>query len=255
MSFSHREETRGDRLLDVLTDEAAGLRIIVSRLGAELISLARRNEQGSWIGFLYRDDDISAPLSGWANHATVMGYFLHRLKHGCSRYRGQPIEGGTHSFLRTKVWRLAADAAKGRLTYRIAPRDFTATEYPLRVSLDLTYELRAGAVHVTFRFENEEPETTAHIGFGLHPGFAAQSLSRSASRYLRGSTGDTFRRQITSRVKRRRSNLRVARCLSRASGSPVPTSLNSSMCRIALSSTTMRRPGAQFLSISAASRT
>jgi len=177
MSFSHREETRGDRLLDVLTDEAAGLRIIVSRLGAELISLARRNEQGSWIGFLYRDDDLSPPAKGWANHATVMGYFLHRLKDGRSRYRGQPIEGGTHSFLRTKVWRrAAADATKGRLTYRMAPGDFTATEYPLRVSLDLTYEVAGGAVRVTFRFENEEREKTAHVGFGLHPGFAAQSF-------------------------------------------------------------------------------
>ena len=61
MSFSHREEKRGERLLDVLTDEAAGLRIVVSRLGAELVSLARRDADGQWIGFLYRDSDLSAP--------------------------------------------------------------------------------------------------------------------------------------------------------------------------------------------------
>jgi hypothetical protein len=46
MSFSRREEQRGDRLLDVLTDEANGIRLIVSRLGAELISVARRNSAG-----------------------------------------------------------------------------------------------------------------------------------------------------------------------------------------------------------------
>ena len=66
-----------------------------SRLGAELVSLARRNDRGEWIGFLHRDGDLTKPESGWANHATVMGYFLHRLKDGHSLYRGQPIEGGT----------------------------------------------------------------------------------------------------------------------------------------------------------------
>ena len=177
MSFSHREETRGDRVLDVLSDDEAGIRLVISRLGAELISLARRDQQGRWVGFLYRDDDISPPAKGWANHATVMGYFLHRLKNQRSLYRGQPIEGGTHSFLRTKTWRALSDnAAAGRLTYRITPEDFNATEYPLAVSLDLSYELRDAGVRVTFRFLNHETDLVAHIGFGLHPGFAAGSF-------------------------------------------------------------------------------
>jgi galactose mutarotase-like enzyme len=177
MSFSHREEKRGERLLDVLTDEAAGVRIVVSRLGAELVSLARRDADGQWIGFLYRDSDLSAPEKGWANHATVMGYFLHRLKDGRSLYRGQPIEGGTHSFLRSKDWRRDEVAAgEGRLTYRIDRRDFTPTEYPLDVSLALSYSVERGAVRVSFQFRNHEPELTAHVGFGLHPGFAATSF-------------------------------------------------------------------------------
>src|SRR6185503_18422219 len=105
MKFSRREEKRNDRLFDVLTDEENGLRLVVSRLGAEMISLARRNSAGDWTGFLYRDNDATKPEEGWANHATVMGYFLHRLKDGRSLYRGHLIEGGTHSFLRTKTWR------------------------------------------------------------------------------------------------------------------------------------------------------
>ena len=71
MKFSHTEENRDGRHLDVLTDEENGLCIVVSRLGAELISMARINEAGKWIGFLYRDNDVTAPLKGWANHATV----------------------------------------------------------------------------------------------------------------------------------------------------------------------------------------
>jgi len=66
MKFSHCEEQRDDRHLDILIDEENGLRIIVSRLGAELISLARVNEAGAWTGFLYRDSDLSVPSQGWA---------------------------------------------------------------------------------------------------------------------------------------------------------------------------------------------
>ncbi len=205
MSFSHREETRGDRLLDILTDEAAGIRLIVSRLGAELISVARRDRGGEWIGFLYRDNDLAKPQTGWANHATVMGYFLHRLKDGRSTYRGQPIEGGTHSFLRTKKWHLAErNDAEGRLTYSISQNDYTPIEYPLNVSLTLSYELRDETVCVTFRFRNHEAQLTAHVGFGLHPGFAAEGVDSfklrmpaglyrrhfSPENYLSGETED-----------------------------------------------------------------
>src|SRR6059058_3360545 len=135
MKFSHTEDQRENQHLDILTDEENGMRIVVSRLGAELVSLARVNETGEWTGFLYRDDDLSAPSKGWANHATVMGYYLHRLKDGHSLYRGREIRGGTHSFLRSKTWALvSAPKEDGELTYRITPKDFSPIDYPLNVS-------------------------------------------------------------------------------------------------------------------------
>ncbi|HKP93506.1 MAG TPA: hypothetical protein VJS88_06390 [Chthoniobacterales bacterium] len=198
------EETRGDRLLDVLTDETEGLRLIVSRLGAELISVARRSAAGEWIGFLHRDNDLSSPAAGWANHATVMGYFLHRIKDERTVYRGQEMRGGTHSFLRKKIWHRVESDRDNELVYRITPADFSTTEYPLKVSLDLTYRLEAGRVVVTFRFRNDEPDLTAHVGFGHHPGFAANSFDSfrfemppgvyrrhfSPGNYLSGETED-----------------------------------------------------------------
>ncbi|MFN2475832.1 MAG: hypothetical protein ABR526_05745 [Chthoniobacterales bacterium] len=207
MSFSHREETRGDRLLDILTDEAAGIRLVVSRLGAEIISLARRDRRDEWVGFLHRDGDLTKPESGWANHATLMGYFLHRLKEGHSLYRGQPIEGGTHSFLRTKVWhRSEVSKDEGRLTYRIARRDYTPLEYPLNVSLDLSYALVEDAVRVTFDFHNHEPELTAHLEFGLHPGFAAArfdsfKLEMPAGTYRRHFSPDNYLAEETQDIE------------------------------------------------------
>jgi galactose mutarotase-like enzyme len=175
MNFSHREEKRADHLLDILTDEANGLRIVVSRLGAELISMARRNSSGEWIGFLVRDNDLTLPQQGWGNHATVMGYYLHRLKDGHSIYRGREIRGGNHSFLRATTWHPIA-GPEDSLAYRVGPDDYKPVDYPLKVSLDLTYQLNNGKLIVTFRFANQEKELTAHVGFGLHPGFAATSF-------------------------------------------------------------------------------
>jgi galactose mutarotase-like enzyme len=206
MRFSHCEEHRGDRYLDTLTDEEKGLRVIVSRLGAELISLARINEAGEWVGFLYKDNEVSAPSQGWANHATVMGYYLHRLKNGRSLYRGREIKGGNHGFLRSKTWHFVESATNesGVLKYRITPYDFSPSEYPLKVSLDLSYKIDIDKVSVLFEFRNEEPDLIAHVGFGLHPGFAATAFESfrlqmppgyyrrhfSPGNYLSGETRD-----------------------------------------------------------------
>jgi galactose mutarotase-like enzyme len=207
MKFSHSEEDREGKHLDVLTDEENGLRIVVSRLGAELTSLARVNEQGDWTGFLYRDNNISTPSQGWANHATVMGYYLHRLKGEHSLYRGREIKGGNHGFLRSKTWHFAGTSLQGSgasLQYRITPNDFSADEYPLKVSVNLTYGIDANKVGVLFEFRNEEPKLTAHVSFGLHPGFAATSFESfhlqmprglyrryfSPGNYLSGETRD-----------------------------------------------------------------
>src|SRR5437762_7728104 len=160
MKFSHSEDQREDRQLDTLTDEENGLRIVVSRLSAELISVARINEVGEWTGFLYRDNDLSAPFQGWANHATVMGYYLHRLKNGRSLYRGREIKGGNHGFLRSKTWHFAGSTINdggSSLKYRITPQDFSPTEYPLKVSVDLTYTIDLNKVSVLFEFRNDEP--------------------------------------------------------------------------------------------------
>jgi galactose mutarotase-like enzyme len=188
IKVSHSEEKREDRVLDTLIDEENGLRIIVSRLGAELVSLARINDAGKWTGFLYRDDDLSAPSQGWANHATVMGYYLHRLKDGHSFYRGREIKGGNHGFLRSKTWRLVDCSIEDQasLKYEITPEDFSASEYPLRVSVNLTYMLDGDKLSVTFDFRNHEKELTAHVSFGLHPGFAATSFDSFRLQMPRG---------------------------------------------------------------------
>jgi galactose mutarotase-like enzyme len=204
--FSQRLEQRGDRLLDILTDEENGLRLVVSRLGAELISLARRNKDGEWIGFLHRDNDLTTPEKGWGNHATVMGYYLHRLKDGRSSYRGSEITGGTHSFLRSKSWHfLESQIDDGSLRYQITPRDFSKSDYPLNVSLDLVYRVEDSGVRAEFAFTNDEPDRSAHVAFGLHPGFAAASsqsfrLQMPPGKYRRHFSPDNFLSEETEDI-------------------------------------------------------
>ena len=169
---------------DTLTNEAAGLRIQVKRLGAELVSIARRGPDGQWSGFLWRDGDTSKPAEGWGNHATVMGFFTHRIKGERTLYRGKEIRGGTHSFLRHKEFGApGVDSAGGSLGYSIGPAQIAPEEYPLKVEMNLTYTLglvgEQPELLFTFEFHNQEPELSAHLSFGLHPGFAVKSLAEA----------------------------------------------------------------------------
>src|SRR5438876_11694393 len=206
MKFSHSEEKREDRYLDTLTDEENGIRMVVSRLGAELVSRARITEAAEWTRFLHRDNDVPTPSQGSANHPTLMRYYLHRLQTGRSVYPGRAIRGGNHGFLRSKTWRFVESSAgaSASLRYQITPHDFSPSEYPLKVSVDLIYNIDNDKVSVVFEFRNHEPELTAHVAFGLHPGFAADSFESfhlqmplgcyrryfSPDNYLSGETRD-----------------------------------------------------------------
>lgn len=150
--------------------ESGGLRVRVDRRGAEMVSLAWKG-----IGFLHRDGEIDPPASGWANHATVMGYFLHRLWNGESVYRDSIIRGGNHGFLRHFDFSEPERLADG-LAYRVSAEQVPPDAYPLRVSLTLSYRLTGSGVRVDFEFTNEEPTREAHVSFGLHPGFVVGSI-------------------------------------------------------------------------------
>lgn len=170
--------------IDDLTDLESGIRIQVNRHGAEPISIARRDASGKWVGFLYRDGDTSIPAEGWKNHSTVMGFYIHRLVGEKSLYRGLPIKGGTHSFLRHKDFAPpGVDTGLGFLTYALGPGQIEPEEYPYKVQFTLTYTLALTGGNpellVTFGFENLEPELPVHVSFALHPGFAVSSLAEA----------------------------------------------------------------------------
>ena len=171
--------------------EQGGLRVQIARTGAEMVSLRRDGSR-----FLHRDADLSAPASGWANHATVMGYFLHRLWNGESVYRGTVLRSGNHGFLRHFEFEAPEVLADG-LAYRVDASRIPTGEYPLRVSLRLSYRLSAAGLRIAFAFTNEEPSLDAHVSFGIHPGFALTSVAAAkiripAGRYVRHMAPGNF---------------------------------------------------------------
>lgn len=177
MSCIYQVETDAFGIYDVLQDEATGVRARLRRHGAEMVSLARKGAAGEWSGFLYRDNETAPPASGWGNHATVMGYYLHRLLNERTMYRGAELRGGNHGFLRNFDFAAPTfDPSLAALTYRVEPARIPADAYPLKVSLELVYQLLPDGVRVEFVFQNEEPQLDAHVSFGLHPGFALSSL-------------------------------------------------------------------------------
>ena len=162
--------------LDQITDETTGLRLIICRIGAEPVSLALRNGKGAWEGFLWRDGQVEKPASGWGNHATVMGYFVHRLWKQESVYEGQPIKGGNHGFVRSHTFpQPEVDLATGTMTYHVDPAEIPSDAYPYKVAMRLIYGISQGSMQMRFEFENREVHPVV-LSFGWHPGFDVGSL-------------------------------------------------------------------------------
>ena len=177
-------------VFDVLENAEAGWRMQISRKGAELISLQKRDAAGEWHGLLHRDGLAQPPEQGWGNHATVMGYFIHRLWQEQSTYQGHTVRGGNHGFLRHFEFTAPKiDLATGSLRYQVPVEAIPPEAYPYRVAFSLEYSLSLLGLKVAFTFENRE-NFPVHLSFGLHPGFAVASrdsfeLDFPAGQYLR----------------------------------------------------------------------
>jgi galactose mutarotase-like enzyme len=177
--FTHQvlDSTAGP--LDQITNEASGLRLVICRTGAEPVSLARRDTSGNWHGFLWRDGQVDKPTSGWGNHATVMGYFVHRLWKQESLYEGHVMKGGNHGFIRSFAFDAPeVDLQAGTITYSVASERIPVDAYPYKIALRLSYSVADGILRMIFDFQNQEEHEVA-LGFGWHPGFAVSSLENA----------------------------------------------------------------------------
>jgi galactose mutarotase-like enzyme len=195
MRFEHRSFEQNGQRLDEVVDLKNETRIVVSDHGAELVGVAKRPTGGDWVGYLYRDGDTSVPASGWKSHATVMGYFIHRLVGEHTLYEGEEIQGGNHSFIRTKVFaapEVLVSEENATLRYRLPAEAIDKKEYPRRVAFQVDYVLSGEDLSVVFSFVNQEQNRPAHVSFGLHPGFRVSSIDDARIILPRG----TYRRYL-----------------------------------------------------------
>lgn len=177
--FTHKVLDSAAGPLDQITNEASGLRLVICRTGAEPVSLARRDTSGNWHGFLWRDGQVDKPTSGWGNHATVMGYFVHRLWKQESLYEGHVMKGGNHGFIRSFAFDAPeVDLQAGTITYSVASERIPVDAYPYKIALRLSYSVADGILRMIFDFQNQEEHEVA-LGFGWHPGFAVSSLENA----------------------------------------------------------------------------
>lgn len=190
MRFEHRSFEQNGQHLDEVVDLKNETRIVVSDHGAELVGVAKRAPGGDWVGYLYRDGDTTVPGSGWKSHATVMGYFIHRLVGERTLYEGEEIRGGNHSFIRTKVFavpEVLISEENATLRYRLPAEAIEKKEYPRRVAFQLDYVLSGEDLSVVFSFANQEQNRPAHVSFGLHPGFRVSSIDAARIILPRGN--------------------------------------------------------------------
>ena len=121
--------------------------------------------------------------------STVMGYYIHRLKKAANLYAVTKSKAARTVFSLENV-HLTGSSTEGSgasLKYQITPEDFSPSEYPLKVSVDLTYRIETNKLGVLFDFRNHEAELTAHVSFGLYPGFGATSFESFRLQMPRGS--------------------------------------------------------------------
>lgn len=173
---SHSVETYTESTVDIL--RGGDLQVAISRTGAELFSIELLREGMEPVGFMHRDGILTVPSSGWANHATVMGYYIHRLWQERSSYEGREIRGGNHGFIRHFQFSDSVfDQQNCALSYHIDAAAVPEQYYPLKVSCTITYRIVGTAtLEIGFAFKNEEEKRAAHLSFGLHPGFAVTSI-------------------------------------------------------------------------------
>jgi len=169
------DESKIDRVLN----HRSGARLMLNRLGAELIGYRISDpNSGREIPLMYRDSLAEKPESGWKNHATVLFPIVGGLKNKVSRLGDTIISTpGNHGIARHSLFSVVGteDGERGLIQYRLSGNEYTREYYPFDFQLDLVFELQGQDLAVTFEISN--PGNGAiYYCFGWHPGFSTPFL-------------------------------------------------------------------------------
>jgi galactose mutarotase-like enzyme len=168
-----------DSGIDRVLNRETGARLMLNRLGAELIGyrISDRTD-GREIPLMYRDSLAETPSSGWKNHATVLFPIVGGLKNKVSKLGSATISTpGNHGVARHSLFEVIETSAegKGAICYRLRANNYTREYYPFDFQLDLRFELVGLNLAVIFEILNPGSERI-HYCFGWHPGFSTPFL-------------------------------------------------------------------------------
>lgn len=164
------ERSKIDRLLH----KRSGTKLMLSRLGAELIGYRIVDQaRGREIPLMYRDSVAEKPEAGWKNHATVLFPIVGGLKDKVSKLGNTSIRTpGNHGIARNSTFSVVkvGDTDCGLIHYRLSADDYTRQYYPFDFHLDVIFELRSRDLAVTFEISNPGYDAIYYC-LGWHPGF------------------------------------------------------------------------------------
>ena len=169
------DESKIDRVFNRQT----GARLVVNRLGAELIGYRITDQdRARSIPLMFRDSLAEKPESGWKNHATVLFPIVGGLKNKVSKLGDALVSTpGNHGVARHSLFSVVGTETGGRgaIHYRLVSNEYTREYYPFEFQFDLRFELLEQDLAVTFEIFNPGTEAIYYC-FGWHPGFSTPFL-------------------------------------------------------------------------------
>lgn len=138
------------------------LKITVSDLGAELISVVSKKDGSE---FLWTGDG-----KYWGSHAPILFPFCCRSYGGYYTYAGRQYFMGCHGFARKMVYD-KVKTAEDSITMSLHKSATTLDMYPFDFSFNVTYKLKGEKVEVSMLVRNLDDDETMYFALGGHPGF------------------------------------------------------------------------------------
>lgn len=140
----------------------ANLEVVISTLGAEIISFKKDGVEKIWCG----NPDF------WSGKAPILFPFAGRLKNGQYEYDGKVYQMNIHGFARKSVFEVS-NISENTAQFILNANDSTLSIYPFDFSLKVTYTL-TDKLDVKFSVTNND-EKDMFFTIGCHEGYAINS--------------------------------------------------------------------------------
>lgn len=139
------------------------LELKVNSLGAELCSVRSKADQLEYIW--QADSEV------WARHAPSLFPIVGKLRNGQFSYEGNQYTLPQHGFARDLEF-ICIEETAGKLSFELTANDETLRTFPFHFSLQISYELVADTLTISYTVFNPDHKTL-YMSLGAHPAFKA----------------------------------------------------------------------------------